>query len=139
MSIKDVAKDVHGDWHTVKGLEQQDMAEQRRRTGVPAPKAIGIDELSLRKGHPDRIVVSDLERRRPIWFGGQDRSAASLDGFYHWLGEKKCAGIRLAVMDMWKAFEKSTRKPAPQAAILSDTFHVMRHLGDALDNVRKLE
>ncbi len=139
MSIKDVAKDVHLDWHTVKGLEQQYMAEQLRRAGTPAPKAIGIDELSLRKGHTYRIVVSDLERRRPIWFGGRDRSEASLAGFYHWLGEKKCAGIRLAVMDMWKPFEKSTRTHAPQAAILYDKFHVMRHLGDALDNVRKLE
>ena len=139
MSIKDVAKDVHLDWHTVKGLEKPYMAEQLRRAGTPAPKAIGIDELSLRKGPTYRIVVSDLERRRPIWFGGQDRSEASLDGFYHWLGEKKCAGIQLAVMDMWKAFEKSTRTQAPQAAILYDKFHVMRHLGDALDTVRKRE
>ena len=42
-------------------------------------------------------------------------------------------------MDMWKAFEKSTRKNAPQAAILYDKFHVMRHLGEALDTVRKRE
>ena len=47
--------------------------------------------------------------------------------------------IRLAVMDMWKAFEKSTRKNAPDAAILYDKFHVMRHLGEALDTVRKME
>lgn len=139
MSIKDVAKEVHLDWHTVKSLEKQYMEEQLRRTGVPAPKAIGIDEISLRKGHTYRIVVSDLARRRPLWFGGQDRSETSLDSFYEWLGEKKGAGIRLAVMDMWKAFELSTRKNAPQAAILYDKFHVMRHLGTALDQVRKRE
>ena len=44
-------------------------------------------------------------------------------------------------MDMWKAFRNSTRKPehAPQAAILFDKFHVLRHLGEALDTVRKAE
>lgn len=42
-------------------------------------------------------------------------------------------------MDMWRAFETSTMKPAPQAAILYDKFHVMRHLGKALDTVRKQE
>jgi transposase len=44
-------------------------------------------------------------------------------------------------MDMWKAFRKSTLKPehAPQATILFDKFHVMRHLGEALDTVRKTE
>lgn len=67
-----------------------------------APRVIGIDEVSLRKGHTYRIVVSDLERRRPIWFGGKDRSKESLDIFYQWLGSNKVKKIRLAVMDMWK-------------------------------------
>ncbi len=42
---------------------------------------------------------------------------------------------------MWKAFRISTLKPdhAPMAAILFDKFHVMRHLGEALEKVRKSE
>ena len=35
--------------------------------------------------------------------------------------------------------ENSTRQHAPQAAILYDKFHVLRHLGEALDKVRKSE
>jgi transposase len=115
------------------------MQEQLRRTGIPAPQVVGIDEISIRKGHTYRIVVSDLIRRRAIWFGGQDNSEASMDLFYHWLGPKKAAKIRLVVMDMWRAFEKSARKNIPRAAILYDKFHVMRHLGDALDTIRKQE
>lgn len=127
------------DWKTVKSLEKEYMQEQLRRTGTPGPKAIGIDELSIKKGQTYRIVVSDLVRRRPIWFGGVDRSEESLDRFYEGLEAKKVAGIQLAVMDMWRAFESSTVKHAPQAAILYDKFHVMRHLGQALDTVRKQE
>jgi transposase len=52
-----------------------------------------------------------------------------MDEFYQFLGEKKVKKIRLAVMDMWKAFGTSTRHHAPQAAILFDKFHVLRHLG----------
>jgi transposase len=59
--------------------------------------------------------------------------------FYDWLGEKKTRGIRLAVMDMWKPFHTVTVARAPQAAILYDKFHIMRHLGEALDPVRKTE
>jgi len=140
-TIKDVAQELHLDWHTVKELEKQYMREQLRRAGAPRPKIIGIDEVSIRKGHTYRIVVSDLERQRPIWFGGKDRSEESMDEFYKWLGPKRCKGIRLAVMDMWKAFRNSTLKKdhAPQADILFDKFHVMRHLGEALDKVRKSE
>ena len=138
-SIRDVAKELHLDWKTVKSLEKQYMDEQVRRGGTPGPKVLGIDEISLRKGHTYRIVVSDLERLRPIWFGGKDRSEASLDLFFEWLGPKKSQRIGLVVMDMWKAFHNSTRKHAPQGAILFDKFHVMRHLNEALDKVRKRE
>jgi hypothetical protein len=105
-TIKDVAQETHLDWKTVKELDKQYMQEQLRRIGTPAPKVIGIDEISIRKGHTYRIVVSDLLRRRAIWFGGQDRSEQSMDQFYKWLGPKKSKQIRLAVMDMWKAFAK---------------------------------
>lgn len=139
MTVKDVAKELKLDWHTVKALDKEYMEEQLRRSPVAGPGVIGIDEIALRKGHRYRIVVSDLGRGRPIWYGGKDRSEESMDGFYGWLGGKKAKKIRLAVMDMWKAFEKSTRKNVPWAAILFDKFHVMRHLGEALDKVRKKE
>jgi len=138
-TIQDVAKELHLDWKTVKALEKQYLREKLRRAGKPNPGVIGIDEVSIRKGHTYRIVVSDLEKRRPIWFGGLDRSEASLDRFFQELGPAKTRHIRLAVMDMWKAFEASTRKQAPQAAVLYDKFHILRHLGEALDVVRKSE
>ena len=132
-SIRDVAKELRLDWDTVKTLEKQYMQVQLARAGLPGPKAIGIDEISIRKGHTYRIVVSDLIRKRPIWFGGEDRSEASMALFSAWLGPKKSRGIRLAVMDMWKPFRNVAKQKAPQAAILFDKFHIMRHLGEALD------
>ncbi len=136
-TIKDVAEEQNLDWHTVKRLEKQYMREQLERSGTPRPKVIGIDEISVRKGHDYRIVVSDLEKHRPIWFGGTDE--ASMDEFYRFVGEKQAKKVRLAVMDMWKPFRTSTGKNAPQAAILFDKFHILRHLGEALDKVRKQE
>jgi transposase len=140
-TIQDIARELHLDWRTVKELDKQYMREQLRRVGTPGPKVVGIDEIAIRKGHTYRIVVSDLARRRAIWFGGHDRSEASMDLFYAWLGPKKSARIRLAVMDMWKPFRTSTLKAqhAPQARILFDKFHVLRHLNEALDQVRKSE
>ena len=138
-TIKDLAKELHLDWDTVKTLEKQYMAAQLAKAGVPGPKAIGIDEISIRKGHTYRIVVSDLIRARPIWVGGEDRSEKSMGQFYDWLGEKKSGGVRLAVMDMWKPFRNVTCVRAPKAAILFDKCHIVRHLGEALDKVRKSE
>ena len=138
-TIKDVAKELHLDWDTVKGLEKQYMREQLRRVGKPAPKVIGIDEISIGRGHTYRIVVSDLLRRRPIWFGGKDNSEQSLDLFFQEWGVQKTRGIYLAVMDMWKPFRSGTLKHVPEASILFDKFHVVSHLGNALNKVRQSE
>jgi len=138
-AISDVAKDFGLDWKTVKEMDKEYMKAQLTHAPEPEPKVIGIDEISVRKGHNYRIVVSDLEKHIPIWFGGEDRSEKSLNQFYDWLGPEKSKKIRLAVMDMWKAFEKATISKAPNAAILYDKFHVMRHLGEAIDAVRKSE
>jgi len=77
----------------------------------------------------------------PSWFGGQDRSEASLDQFFAWLGPEKSGKIRPAVMDMWRPFRNSTLQEghAPQATILYDKFHILMHLGEAMDKVRKRE
>jgi transposase len=138
-AIKDIARELHLGWHAVKNLDKEYMAEQLRRAGNPAPKQIGIDEISQGKGQDYRITVSDLKRKRPIWFGGKDRTLASMDEFYTWLGPKRALGIELAVMDMWEPFRLSTEKNAPQAAILFDKFHVLNHLSEALDEVRRSE
>jgi len=81
-TVKDVAQELHLNHKTVNVLEKQYMREKLRRAGNPRPKTIGIDEISIRKGHSYRIVVTDLERKRPIWFGGTDRSEESLKLFY---------------------------------------------------------
>ena len=140
-TIRDVARELRLDWRTVKALEMEYMGEQLRRAGTPGPKVLGIDELSIGSGHNYRIIVSDLVRGRPIWFGGTDRSEKSMDLFFQWLGPRKCRGIRLAVMDMWKPFRNSTHKAgnAPQAEVLYDKFHILKHLNEALDKVRKSE
>ena len=115
------------------------MREQIKRAGHPRPKVLGVDEISIRKGQTYRIVVSDLERRRAIWFGGKDRSEESMDEFFAFLAEGRSKKVRLAVMDMWKPFRNSTTKKAPQAAILFDKVPHPEALGGGARQVRKQE
>ena len=55
-SIRDVAKELKLDWDTVKTLEMQYMRAQLDRAGTPGPRAIGIDEISVRKGLVSRVT-----------------------------------------------------------------------------------
>jgi len=74
-TVSDIAHELHLDWHTVKELDKQYMTAQLERAGTPAPKAIGIDEISIRKGHTYRSQRPDPTTPDLVWwcgpFGGQ--------------------------------------------------------------------
>jgi transposase len=140
MSIKEVAELHHLTWDQVKRM---DMAYMQRLVAQHPPsvnlRAIGVDEVSLRKGHSYAIVVADLDAKRPIWLGGNGRSENDMAQFFKSLGTNRCSTIELAVMDMWKPFRAATKTYAPDASIIFDKFHILRHLSDALDEVRRKE
>ena len=82
MTVQDVARRMHLDWHQVrKDLDKIYMREQLRRVGPPTPRVIGVDEISVKKRQVYRIVVSDLEQNRAIWFGGDGRTEKDRDMF----------------------------------------------------------
>ena len=139
MTVSRVAEIERLHHSTVKDLDKLYMSRQIELAGMPTPRAIGVDEISIRKGHNYRVIVSDLDQRRPIWVGGEGRKEEDLDGFFNFIGKSKCKRIDLAVMDMWKAFRNSTQKNAPQALIIYDKFHIISHLSKALDQVRRDE
>ena len=59
LPCRQLAKELHLDWDTVKTLEKQYMQAQLAKAGTPGPKAIGIDEISIRKGRTvTRLTLS---------------------------------------------------------------------------------
>jgi transposase len=89
MTIKDVAQETHLDWKTVKELDKQYMREQVRRTGTPAPKVIGVDEIAIRKGHTYRIVVSDLCAAARSGLVARTAANRAWTSFFSGLGQRK--------------------------------------------------
>jgi transposase len=141
MTVKEVADLYRMSWDQVWRL---DMAYMERLAAEHPPsqhlRAMGVDEVSVRKGHSYAIVVADLDQQRPIWMSEElGRSEEDMDKFFAAMGVQRCKRIKLAVMDMWKPFRNSLKNNAPEAEIVYDKFHVLQHLSSALDNVRRLE
>ena len=140
MTISRVAELNNLSWDQVCRMEKSYM---RRLLDQHPPslqlRTIGVDEISIHKGHTYAVVVADLDQRRPIWLGGQGRTEQDMQLFFDTMGTERCKTIELAVMDMWKPFRKATLKHAPNAQIVYDKFHIIGHLADALDDVRRSE
>jgi len=141
MTVQEVARLYGMSWDQVWRLDLSYM-ERRVQEHPPSKhlRAIGVDEVSIRKGHSYAIVVADLDQQRPIWMSEElGRAEEDMDRFFEAMGSKRCRRMRLAVMDMWKPFRNSLRHHAPQAEVVFDKFHVIKHLSEALDLVRRME
>ena len=99
---------------------------------------IGIDEISRKRGHVYVTNVYDLERKRLVW-SGEGRSKETLEAFFDFLGPEKTAALQGICCDMWKPYIDVTKDRAPQALLVFDKFHIVRHLMEAVDQVRRDE
>lgn len=135
-----VADRVGLSWDEVHGIMERAVKRGlARRKAEPIPH-IGVDEKSFRKRHRYVTVVSDIDRGRVLYVA-EDRKQKSLDGFWPTLSEEQLASIKGVAMDMWEPYVNSTEEHLPNAEekIVFDKFHVAKHLGEAVDKVRRTE
>lgn len=99
---------------------------------------IGIDEISRKRGHVYHTQVYDLIEKRLLW-SGEDRTSETLEGFFDYLGKDRCKLIEAVCCDMWAPYVDAIKKRLPNALLVFDKFHIVRHLLDAVDTVRKEE
>ena len=84
-------------------------------------------------------VVSNLETGEPLWFG-KDRKKETLDEFFRTeLRSGQRQRIEAACVDMWEPFRLSIEQWAPGCRIVYDKFHILQHVNDAVDEVRRAE
>ena len=125
-TIRELAEELLLDWHTVKELDKQwAMASSPACRHQDHRAAIGIDEISVGRGHEYRIVVSDLIRGRPIWFGGEDRSEKSLRCLLRlvWPGKlRENTPRRHGHVESIPQLHPQRGERAPQALIVYDKF-----------------
>jgi len=99
---------------------------------------IGIDEISRKKGHVYHTQVYDLIEKRLLW-SGEDRTSETLEAFFDYLGEDRCEHIEAVCCDMWAPYVDTIKERLPDALLVFDKFHIVRHLLDAVDKVRREE
>jgi transposase len=123
-------------WGLMERAVKRGMAVKEHRV----PALIGVDEKAARKGHRYITLVTDLERGC-VEYIADERRQKSLDGYFQQFGEEERGGIKAVAMDMWEPFVNSVRANVPDAddKIVFDRFHVMVHMGVAVDTVRKQE
>lgn len=100
-------------------------------------RALGIDEIALKKGHNDfACVLVNLETGQVIDVL-PERTKDYLIQYFKGLGPAFCARIAVFSSDMWGGFISTGEQMFPHATIVVDRFHFFAHIQKALDQARK--
>jgi transposase len=134
--LSTVARHYGINWKTVAQVLRQVVAWGLARRRKKALRTIGVDEVSRKKGHRYLTLVYDLARGELIWVG-KDRTKETLPGFFDAMGKRRSRHLRAVAMDMWGPYREVVRERAPQATVCFDRFPVVRHLNEAVGEVRR--
>jgi transposase len=139
-SIVAVAKHLRISWDEAAGIQSRAVKRGLARRKQVSPKYVGVDETSFQKRHEYVTIVSDLERPQVIHVA-DDRTQASLDGFWTSLPREQLNAIKAVAMDMCAPYIQSTmlHVPAADEKIVFDKFHIAQLFGNALDQIRRME
>ena len=132
-----VAEQEHLHPETVKGIFKRwaKRAEKQRQRWLV--RCLGVDEISLRKGHQQfALVLSDLERHCVIAIL-PERSQEAFENWLDGLSEAERRAIRVVAMDMWGPYRGVVHNKLSHAQIVADRFHVTKQLNDALAKIRR--
>ena len=123
-------------WHILERAVARGLMAKEKRICT----RIRVDEKSVGKGHTYMTLVCDLEAST-VEHIAEDRKQISLESYFQGLSQEQKEGIEAVAMDIWDPYIASVRTHPAQAEdkIVFDRYHLMTHMGKAVDEVRKKE
>ncbi len=137
---------VHSDVHNVAVQNQltdeevcsiiKYIGKKRIKIDVSKLKRLGIDEIALRKGQKNFVVVLvDLDRKIPIGLV-ESRKQEEIEKVLKGWGKEVLEQIKEVSIDLCESYESLVKKLMPDAEIVADRFHVMKLVNEELNKER---
>jgi transposase len=98
-----------------------------------APELMGLDEFSVRKGHMYHTAICNLTDRK-VMAVVEGKGRQKLEDYLNKIQSPE--RVKAVAMDMHEPFRQAVQMCLPEAKVVVDKFHVIRHVNDALDKVR---
>ena len=139
-SITGAAKLLGLSWDEAHHLMERAVARGLARRPHAVPKQLGVDEKSLAKGQRYATMVCDLEQGHVIELA-EGRTKDSLLQCLGRFSIDELAAVEAIAMDMWEPYAQVFRAVVDDAdnKIVFDRFHIVGHINNAVDIVRRKE
>jgi transposase len=125
-------------WPTVGDIVDRvyEELESQRGKKYEGVRSIGIDETSYRKNHKYMTVVVDNDKGTLLW-ASPGYGKGVLEKFLGELTDDEKAGIESYSADGARWISETMEEHCPKAVRCLDTFHAVKWVNEALDEVRK--
>ena len=140
LSWSEVAQIFGTSFETVFRAVERAVEWGRAHADYSGIEAIGIDEIQWKFGQTYLTLVYQIDVGicRLIWIG-EHRTLGTINAFFEWFGAERMAHLRFVCSDMWKPYLRAIREKVSHALHILDRFHIVAHLGKAIDEVRAAE
>lgn len=96
-----------------------------------------MDEIALKKGHDDFVLVIGAPEEKYVIDLLSDRKKETLEAWFDQLSPEVRSAIHVVCIDMWEAYSSAVATKLPGVEIVVDRFHVMKNLNHALTIARR--
>jgi len=139
-NVKRAAQILRISWDEAWHIMERAVMRGRAAQGRSMPSLLGVDEKAIAKGHSYMTLVCDLQAAT-VEYIGEERREASLAAYFEAFPKTSREQVEAISLDMWPAYINACQASVPGAdhKMVFDRFHIMRHVLEALDKVRKRE
>lgn len=140
-TIEDVSQREEVGYDAIKGMLSRHIRGEVDWKSIERLEVIGLDEISLKKGHKDfvTIVTSRVGETTTILGVLKDRKKSTVRTFLKRIPRRLRQQVKAVCSDMYEGFVNAAKEVLGRCVIVIDRFHVTKLYRKVLDTVRKEE
>ena len=124
----------------VEGIINRHVHQQVEWSKIKAIPLLGIDEIALKKGHKDFVVIVSAineQKEKHILAVLPDRKKETVKVFLEAIPTSIKATILQVCVDMYEGYSNAAYEALPGVAVIVDRFHVAKNYRGCADNARR--
>ncbi len=141
-TVEDVSRKEGLGYDAVLGIIERYVDAQVDWKAIKRLDVIGIDEISLKKGHQDfvAIVTARVDDEVRLLAVLEDRKKATVKAFFASIPKRLRKTIKVVCSDMYEGFVNAAKEVlGHKVKVVIDRFHVAKGYREGLETLRKSE
>jgi transposase len=141
-TIQDVSLKENLGYEAVVGIINRYVETKVDWTCFERLEVLGLDEIALKKGHKDYVVIVTARLRDgqvKVLAVLENREKETVKAFLSTIPTRLKHSIHTVCTDMWKAYINAVKEVLGEKVVVIDRYHVAKKYRDCADKLRKQE